>query len=119
MVFDSIVGQPTAVETLKQALARGRLHHAYRFEGPEGVGKERVAFALAQSLVCTAGGVLGCGQCSACRRTLTLSDDEPRVPQHPDVVLIERGLYPAATLGRSSPETTGIGVEQVRRIVLA
>jgi DNA polymerase-3 subunit delta' len=119
MVFDSIVGQPTAVETLKQALTRGRLHHAYRFEGPEGVGKERVAFALAQSLVCTAGGVLGCGECSACRRALALSEDEPRVPQHPDVVLIERGLYPAATLGRASPETTGIGVEQVRRIVLA
>jgi DNA polymerase III subunit delta' len=119
MVFDSILGQPTAVETLKQALVRGRLHHAYRFEGPEGVGKERVAFALAQSLVCTQGGPLGCGVCSACHRAVTLSTEEPQVPQHPDVVLLERGLYPAATLGRTSPETTGIGVEQIRRIVLA
>jgi DNA polymerase III subunit delta' len=119
MVFDSILGQPTAVETLKQALARGRLHHAYRFEGPDGVGKERAAFALAQSLVCTASAPLGCGVCSACRRAVTLSEEEPQVPQHPDVVLLERGLYPAATLGRTSPETTGIGVEQIRRIVLA
>jgi DNA polymerase-3 subunit delta' len=119
MVFDSILGQATAVETLKQALVRGRLHHAYRFEGPEGVGKEKTAFALAQSLVCTAGEPFGCGVCSACRRALTLSAEDPRVPQHPDVVLLERGLYPAATLGRTSPETTGIGVEQIRRIVLA
>jgi DNA polymerase-3 subunit delta' len=35
------------------------------------------------------------------------------------VVLIERGLYPASVLGRSSPETTGIGVEQIRRLVLS
>jgi DNA polymerase-3 subunit delta' len=41
------------------------------------------------------------------------------VPAHPDVVLVERGLYPAGVLGRSSPETTGIGVEQIRRIVLS
>jgi DNA polymerase-3 subunit delta' len=34
-------------------------------------------------------------------------------------VLVERGLYPPAVLGRTSPETTGIGVEQIRRIVTA
>lgn len=119
MVFDSVLGQPTAVEILERALRQGRAHHAYRFEGPEGVGKERAAFAFAQSLVCTAGGPVGCGRCSACRRAVTLSDDEPRVPRHPDVVLVERGLYPPALLGRSSAETAGIGVEQIRRIVLA
>jgi DNA polymerase III subunit delta' len=119
MSFDAILGQDTAVQTLKRALASGRLHHAYRFEGPDGVGKERAAFALAQALVCTRQPNVGCGECAACTRAVTLSDEEPMVPRHPDVVLVERGLYPAAVLGRPSPETTGIGVEQVRRIVIA
>ncbi len=119
MSFDEIFGQETAVQTLKMALASGRLHHAYRFEGPDGVGKERAAFAFASALVCHERPNVGCGQCSACRRAVTFSEGEPAVPQHPDVVLLERGLYPASVLGRTSPETTGIGVEQIRRIVLA
>jgi DNA polymerase III subunit delta' len=119
MVFDRILGQPTAVETLRRALLSERVHHAYRFEGPDGVGKELAAFALAQALVCPQKPSIGCGECSACRRAVALSADEPQVPQHPDVVLVERGLYPPAVLGRTSPETTGIGVEQIRRIVTA
>lgn len=119
MSFDEILGQDTAVQTLRTALGSGRLHHAYRFEGPDGVGKERAAFALARALVCRERPNVGCGSCSGCRRAVTLSDGEPAVPRHPDVVLVERGLYPASVLGRTSPETTGIGVEQVRRIVIA
>src|SRR5262249_38301472 len=71
------------------------------------------AFALAQALVCEKG--TGCGSCSACRRAVTLSADEPRVPQHPDVVLLGKGLYRGLLSGG---EAMGIGVEQVRRIVL-
>jgi DNA polymerase-3 subunit delta' len=44
------------------------------------------------------------------------SADEPHVPQHPDVLLVERGLY-SKLLG--STESNGIGIEQIRRIVLA
>lgn len=118
-MFDRILGQGPAIETLARALRAARVHHAYRFEGPSGVGKERAAFALAQSLVCTTGGALGCGRCSACLRAVRLADDDPAVPLHPDVVLLGRGLYPAAALGTASRETTGIGVEQIRRLVLA
>ncbi|HVU04872.1 MAG TPA: DNA polymerase III subunit delta' [Polyangiaceae bacterium] len=118
-VFDGILGQAPAVETLTRALHSGRVHHAYRFEGPSGVGKERAAFALAQSLVCEGPGPLGCGECSACKRAVRLAEDDPHVPQHPDVVLLERGLYPASALGTSTRESTLIGVEQVRKLVLA
>lgn len=117
MVFDAIVGQDPAVRVLKNALQRQRVHHAYRFEGPEGVGKELTAFALAQSLVCTAGGDVGCGQCSACHRAVTLADEEPHVPLHPDVVLVGRGVYPKSLVGKK--ETSGISVEQIRRVVLS
>jgi hypothetical protein len=48
-----------------------------------------------------------------------LSEDDPRVPQHPDVVLLQRGLYPPSALGTSTRESVSIGVEQVRRMVLS
>jgi len=117
-MFDAIEAQDPAVETLKRALRSGRVHHAYRFEGPEGVGKEKAAFALAQALVCEAPTPLACGVCSACRRAVSFTSEEPRLPLHPDVVLVQRGLYPAALLGGSAGEATGISVEQIRRVVL-
>ena len=114
-MFSQILGQEPAVQTLTRALDSGHVHHAYRFEGPAGVGKERAAFALAQALVCTLGGPRACEKCSACQRALRISEEEPNVPAHPDVILLQRGLY----RGRlSANETTGISIEQVRRMVL-
>jgi DNA polymerase-3 subunit delta' len=118
MPFSDILGQSTAVDTLKRALELGKVHHAYRFEGPDGVGKEKAAFALAQCLVCTEPkGKLACGACSACRRVVTMSEGPPQVPKHPDVVLLERGLYPAAVLGTESAETNTINLPQVKKLV--
>ena len=115
MAFADILGQEPALQTLGRALDTGHVHHAYRFEGPPGVGKEMAAFALAQSLVCELGGTRACGTCSACQRALRLAEDDPQVPAHPDVVLLQRGLY----RGRiSANEATGISIEQVRRMVL-
>jgi DNA polymerase-3 subunit delta' len=115
MAFESILGQEPALQTLRRALDTGHVHHAYRFEGPAGVGKEMAAFALAQALVCELGGTRACGQCSACLRAVRLAEEDPQVPAHPDVVLLQRGLY----RGRiSANEATGISIEQVRRMVL-
>jgi DNA polymerase-3 subunit delta' len=111
--FASILGQAPAVETLERALGSGRVHHAYRFEGPAGVGKEKAALELAAHLVCPDAGKEACPECL--RRVTTLSADPPHVPLHPDVVLVERGLY-QGLLGAS--EATGISVEQIRRVVL-
>lgn len=119
MPFSQILGQVTAVETLQRALKSGKVHHAYRFEGPDGVGKERAAFALAQSLVCTEPkDNIACTTCSACRRAVAFADEPPRVPKHPDVVLLERGLYPAASLGTESAETSTLNLPQIRKLVL-
>jgi DNA polymerase-3 subunit delta' len=116
----TVVAQPTAVGTLRRALAGGRVHHAYLFDGPDGVGKETAAFGLAQALVCerrSAGESDACGQCHACARAV------PRAPTtrpvHPDVVVLERGLYDPATIGRRTPEAQEISIDQVRTLVLA
>jgi len=121
MPFSQILGQVPAIETLERALVTGKVHHAYRFEGPDGVGKEMAAFALAQCLQCTQPrpGNLACRECSACRRVVTRSEAVPQVPKHPDVLLIERGLYPPATLGTDSAETSTINLPQIRKVVLS
>jgi DNA polymerase-3 subunit delta' len=41
------------------------------------------------------------------------------VPQHPDVILVERGLYPPEVIGKSGSETQDISVNQIRSVVLA
>ncbi|WP_441288057.1 ATP-binding protein [Sorangium sp. KYC3313] len=119
MPFSHILGQDTAVGTLVRALEAGRVHHAYRFEGPPGVGKELAAVALSQALVCTGGDPLGCGRCDACRRAAARSDGRPAAPLHPDVQIVAKNFYPAAVIGRSRDELTEISVDQVRAIVLA
>ncbi len=119
MPFAHILGQETAIATLSVALRSGRAHHAYRFEGPDGVGKELAAFALAQALVCTGGDPLGCGACSACTRAVTFADASPRSSLHPDVTIVEKGFYPPEIIGRSRPELTELSVDQIRTIVLS
>jgi DNA polymerase-3 subunit delta' len=119
-LLSTVRGQPTALDTLRRAIAGGRVHHAYLFDGPNGVGKERTAFGLAQALVCevrSAGTADACGTCRACVRAVP-KPGEGR-PLHPDVVLLERGLYDPVTIGRRSPETQDLSIEQVRTLVLA
>ena len=119
-LLSTVRAQPTAVDTLRRAVAADRVHHAYLFEGPAGVGKELAALGLAQALVCerrAPGSADACGVCRACVRAV-LRPGEGR-PLHPDVVVLERGLYDPATIGRRSPETQDISIQQVRTLVLA
>ncbi len=123
MPFGDVLGQDHAVETIRRGLARGRLHHALLFQGPDGVGKELTAFALACALVCTVKRGEGCGACPACHRALSpfLSEEGSagaKIPLHPDVVVVERGLYPKEVLGRTTDEKVDISVDQIRRVVL-
>ena len=50
MGFADIVGQDKPLAALRAAFANGRLHHAYLFFGPEGVGKRTVAVAFAKAI---------------------------------------------------------------------
>lgn len=66
--FDEVVGQPAVSTTLKNALAAGRVHHAYLFTGPRGVGKTTMARILAKALNCVQGPTAAaCGECEPCR----------------------------------------------------
>jgi len=79
MTLHPLYGHEALRHRLGQAASHGRLPQALLFEGPPGVGKQRVALWLAQRLVCDASTPAGepCGACQPCVLTLKLS--------HPDV----------------------------------
>src|SRR5207253_637467 len=65
--FDDVVGQQAVTRTLKNAIASGRLAHAFVFAGPRGVGKTTTARILARALNCVSGPISEpCGVCDAC-----------------------------------------------------
>jgi len=65
--FSEVVGQEHVVASLENAIRSQRVHHAYLFSGPRGVGKTSLARILAKSLNCFQGPTLTpCGKCSSC-----------------------------------------------------
>ncbi len=67
--FESVVGQRALTTTLKNAIATGKLAHAYLFCGPRGVGKTTCARIFAKTINCqspTADGE-ACNQCESCQ----------------------------------------------------
>ena len=66
--FESVVGQAHITSTLKNAIARGQLAHAYLFCGPRGVGKTTCARIFAKSINCLSPrDSEACGECESCR----------------------------------------------------
>ncbi len=104
MSFQAVTGHRRIVSLLARAVARDRVPPALLLAGPQGVGKRRVAQALAEALNClepvTTGDDAGrdaCGVCGACRKIAR--------GMHPDVLVIEPG------------ETGTIKIEQVREVI--
>ena len=78
--FADVVGQESAVRSLRCAVASGRLPHALIFSGPEGVGKATCAAILAAALNCRASPREACGVCRSCHKIAR--------GLHPDVLTV-------------------------------
>lgn len=92
--FEDIVGHKQIIWHLKNAIAMGKISHAYIFNGEQGSGKKLLADRFAQTLQCEAGGTEPCLKCRSCRQALT--------GNHPDIIQV---LH-------EKPNT--IGVEDIR-----
>ena len=66
--FASVVGQKHITSTLRNAIERGQLAHAYLFCGPRGVGKTTCARIFAKAINCLhPHGAEACNECESCR----------------------------------------------------
>lgn len=84
--FSGLLGQKRAIETLEGAIESGRIHHAWIFHGPPGVGKLTAARAFAAKLLLPRGG--SASSAEERRRIEHLL----RVGAHPDVHLVTKEL---------------------------
>ena len=73
--FESIVGHGSVIERLERAIDTGRVHHAYYFTGPEGVGKAALGVALAQALNCADEDCMGHPDCGGTANTCQAEQD--------------------------------------------
>ena len=97
MLLNEIHGQDAAIATLRNALSRDRLAHAYLFVGPAGVGKKQAALALTRAALCSLHPGEGCETCNNCVMV--------RARTHPDVRLV------APEAGKHS-----VTIEQIREL---
>jgi DNA polymerase-3 subunit delta' len=84
MIFPEILGHEHARAVLGRMLAADRVPHALLFHGPEGVGKQLVAYRFATSLLCVSPlpDASGCERCPACTKAAH--------GNHPDLLVVTR-----------------------------
>lgn len=94
MARDTIVGHSRPIALIKALIKKGKIPHALLFEGPEGIGKKKVALWAFQALNCKEAPGEGCGRCDTCERIARLT--------HPDLLLL-------------TPQGGSLGIDQIRK----
>ena len=94
LLLQEVVGHNLSLSAIQRAVNSDRLHHAYLFHGPEGVGKKRSALSIARLLLCLHPQSVdnqreACGACKSCQRVKRYILGESDA-FHPDLHLITR-----------------------------
>lgn len=119
MGFNSFIGNPQAVASVREMLASGRIPGALLFAGPEGVGKKTLALMMAKALMCEQGPADFCDQCGRCRKVEQLfaaeREDLARRRESKDSVRRVEGLV-YFDLQLIEPITKFVLTEQIRQL---
>jgi len=130
--MDEVLGQSQAAEVLERQLASGRLHHAYVFHGPVGVGKCTAALAFARILLCPhaqadlTGRVTACGECRSCQlmpdptaESEATEDAGAAATAHPDLHVIRKELCAVSSVNTvRNRKQLNIPVDLLRELVI-
>lgn len=112
-----LVGHRDAENRILDAMAGGRIHHAWLIAGPRGIGKATLAYRFGRALLASGEGQAALAVPSAdSADSLALEPDSPvfrkvAARSHPDLLAIERGLNTAGTRLRND-----IVVDDVRTV---
>lgn len=68
MDFHQIIGNDRAIEALKKSIKNKTISHSYLFEGKEGIGKKKIAYALSKVLLCREEERQPCNKCTSCNK---------------------------------------------------
>ncbi len=119
MGFESFIGNPSVVATVRETLKSERIPGAMLFAGPDGVGKKTLAMMLAKALVCEKNQGDFCGECRRCRKAEEMlaagRDDLARRREIKEAARRVEGLI-YFDLQLIEPITSYILTEQIRQL---
>lgn len=78
--FVRLLGNEKNIDYFSKAADLGKLSHAYIISGPAGSGKSVFADNIAAGLLCPSSGILACGKCPMCKKSMTKN--------HPDIIRV-------------------------------
>ena len=112
MDFKDIIGHEKTIEVLGKIIKERHINHSYLFEGEESIGKRKVAYAFAKTLLCRQQGIKPCNSCISCYKFDRNS--------HPDFFVIEPvdGLIRVSQIEDMIRLTTTLPLESSRKVFI-